>query len=181
MQSISKFMWTRFERRWLKKVEKLEKVQGIRKLPKVPGAWIDWKLASWELADTRIGGPYWLVCYKNRLIMSPVYTQTAKYSALATLNPTIVHPCVTICFVSNLLPVSQTRCPTPFSPWNVSGNAIANFAATFAATGKDPNAAASVALSRCQPNSGDTRYAAPKQYKAPESTEPVMRWKGELK
>jgi hypothetical protein len=65
--------------------------------------------------------------------------------------------------------------------WNVNGNAIANFATTFAVTGKDPNAETSAALSKCHPKSGETRYAAPKQYRPPDSIEPVIRLKGELK
>jgi len=41
MQSPIKALESQFERRWLKKVKKLERMQGIRKLPKVPDALID--------------------------------------------------------------------------------------------------------------------------------------------
>jgi hypothetical protein len=40
MISISVFE-KRFERRWLKRAEKLQRAQGIRKGPRVPGGWID--------------------------------------------------------------------------------------------------------------------------------------------
>jgi hypothetical protein len=63
--------------------------------------------------------------------------------------------------------------------WNEKGNATIALIPTFAATGREPNAAAMVGTSKCHPNSGDTRYAAPKQYTAtqksvstPQSTDP---------
>ena len=87
----------------------------------------------------------------------------AKYPAPVKLTPTIVHPCVTIALLLNLLPVSQIKWPAPLTQWKVSGHAIANFAANFAPTGKPPNAATKLAESRCKPRSGAARYAAPKQ------------------
>lgn len=44
MRSIQTFLKNfenRFERRWLKKIQKLERAQGFGKRPKVPGGWID--------------------------------------------------------------------------------------------------------------------------------------------
>jgi hypothetical protein len=40
-RTLIKIFDDRFERRWLKKVEKLRRAQGIGKGPKVPGAWVD--------------------------------------------------------------------------------------------------------------------------------------------
>jgi hypothetical protein len=40
-KTLIKIFDNRFERRWLKKVRKLRRVQGIGENPKVPGAWID--------------------------------------------------------------------------------------------------------------------------------------------
>jgi hypothetical protein len=39
--SFIKLFENRFERRWLKKMKKLERAHGIRKSPKIPGSWID--------------------------------------------------------------------------------------------------------------------------------------------
>ncbi len=41
VNSLSKLFQNRFERRWLKKAQKLDRAQGIGKIPRVPGAWID--------------------------------------------------------------------------------------------------------------------------------------------
>lgn len=62
----------------------------------------------------------------------------------------------------NAFPVSQVKCLKPLKEWKVNGKAMANLVATLANTGHAPKAAASDADSRCQPNRGAARYAAPK-------------------
>ena len=111
----------------------------------------------------------------------PVYTITASQLAPTRLRPTIVQPCCTICLMPKRLPVSHIKCPIPFTQWKTKGTATVNFAAILAATGHAPNAAAMLTLSICHPKSGATRYAAPNMYNPPEITQPVTRWKGEVK
>ena len=47
---------------------------------------------------------------------------------------------------------------------------------TLARIGRAPKAAATEAVSRCQPNTGERRYAVEKRYRPPDSKIPVTRW-----
>lgn len=86
----------------------------------------------------------------------------AKTALLTKVNPTTAHPvCITILFVI-VRPVSHAKCLSPLKLWNVNGSEIKYFVANLTATGHVANAAAMLALSKCQPNAGATRYAAPK-------------------
>ena len=99
-----------------------------------------------------------------------------RYPVATAVRPTTVQPLRMTCLLFNtiiriewgnnvLAPVSHTRCRTPLIEWNAKGKAKKDFIPNFAATGSDPNAAAILATSKCHPNRGETRYAAPKQYR----------------
>lgn len=98
----------------------------------------------------------------------------ANQSAVTEERPTTVHPVRMTCLFDSAnisrvkemipMPVSHIRCRMPLIEWNAKGKAMALFNPTFAATGSEPNAAAIVGTSRCHPNNGETRYAAPNVY-----------------
>jgi len=81
----------------------------------------------------------------------------AKYNAETTLTPTTVHPVCRTCLLLNPNPISHIKCRSPLKLWNVKGSAIPSLSRNFATNGKLPKAAASDALSRCQPRRGATR------------------------
>lgn len=102
------------------------------------------------------------ISFSSTALVATPHQKTSPI-AVTKLNPTTVQPLHLTWLLVKLLPVSQIRCSILLYVWNVNGHATVNLARTLTRTGREANAAAIEADSRCQPNAGAARYARPKR------------------